>query len=728
MKRLQIVTISAFAVVAATLLAIFGLPPPLSSGSPKNPCSDVGSTFFAGISDIAYQDPRERYENSELVVVGRVTESVSRCDGPMIMTYMNVDVEESLKNPQNVGSLIAKSFGGTIGDFSIAKEDAPIFNKGDRTFLYLYKESASDDAYMVNPFSSALVYNDRPDESISGKEILETFRLQVANSSNFGNTVELERSSSRVLILELESYFGYDLPTNVTLASFTFYIKSTQDSFNTINITALSDLGLAVEPKHVVIRPQVNGTAQVQFQISASDSATLGSYELIIQAADEDRYWHLAGGVPHAIVRVNVTGDPDPIQHSNMQPAGISLSIEPYGRREFYQDENAGLPANLTISNASAFRKEATISWPSIGPNCVITKPGIISSDNEVVFDYYQSVGIDGNMSQFRYDESVNIRNLELPPALFGRAFGCEWNQTNLDGEKVEPGTYQVILTIPVVIEERGQKEIFSLTSEPDSFTIIEGKPAPQIHDLIFEYNVSRTHLLTDEPYSFSLFLINNGNNTESFTLDHNSEEGPCYWRHTAKLEHPDHILPPGGRINLAQENNIGSAPKIPGMYPHTPYLMLSIDEPARVECQRVEANTVTLNVTARVYEGVKLVVTTNKDVYKRNETIVIDLYIDNNNYKPFKLQEIVPSITIKNASTGKSVYGTAWFADYSEYPTVWPYSRYGLTSTVPLSWDQTVYLEDGSIKQAESGEYSILATFTSPYLKSEEHSILIED
>ena len=107
-------------------------------------------------------------------------------------------------------------------------------------------------------------------------------------------------------------------------------------------------------------------------------------------------------------------------------------------------------------------------------------------------------------MSQLRYDEFVQTRDLQPPPAVYGRAFGFDWNQTDLDRARVEPGTYQVILTMPVAIEEQDSKKMITLTSEPDSFAIIEGKPIPQTHNLSLEYNVNNTDILTGKPYSFS--------------------------------------------------------------------------------------------------------------------------------------------------------------------------------------------------------------------------------
>jgi len=692
---------------------------------PMNPCAFF--PFQAANANLVYQTGKELYDGAELVVIVRITESNAKCEGSQIWTHMQIEVEDSAKNPNGIKFLTAKSYGGTIGGQGLWVEDSPIFKKGDRAFLYLYKDKPDDTIYRISPYSGTLSVNDSPDETVTAKEILRTFRLQSVTSSD-SSTIDIPQGSNQQITLTFQSFFGYDSPTNITMSSFTYYNNS--DGTVTSEYADMAEIKyfrLSVKPNYTLIQPVINGTTQVQFAISASDKAVLGLYDIRFSTTTVDEYSYLAGGGGETLLRINVTGDAAPIRESAIQPEGISLFIEPYGRREFYQDENAGVPGNLTISNASAFSKEATISWPSIGPNCVITKPSIAPESNGIVFDYYRSMGIDGDHSRIQYDESVYIRELEPPPAVYGRASGCDWNQTNLDGEKVEPGTYQVILTIPVLIEEQGHKEIITLASQTDSFTIIEGRPATQMHNLILEYRVNNTNLLTGEPYSFSLYLMNNGNQTESFTIDHNTEEGSCYWRHTGQLEHPDQILPRGGRIDLAAGNNIGYAPARPGLYPYTPFVMLSIDESERVECLKIEANTVTLNVTAPVYEGIKLVITTDKQVYKRNETVTISLYIENDSDRPFKLQEVHPSISIRD-DFGREVYGTSWIVDYSVYPTVEPHSSYDLTSVIPVNWDQTAYLEGGSSEPAESGEYVISATFTYPYLKSEKLAIWIED
>ncbi len=670
---------------------------------PVNPCTLLPSQ---NADLLAPATTKELYDSSELVVVGRITDSTAKCEGSQIWTHVQVQVEESLKNPQGIDVLTAKTYGGVMGNYGVSMEDSPIFNKGDRAFLYLYKEKPGDIVYRISPYSGALA-----DETITGRDVLRTFHLQLITNNT--SVIDIPRGTSQEVALSLESFFGYDSPTSVTATSFTYYNGNGTLVLGNADISALRGYGLLLEPADFVVIPQVNGTAQAEFRITVSDNAVLGIYDIALSGAEQDEHSALPK-IINTYARVSIKDSQDNVIPTALE--GVSVNIEKYGRRQFYQDENVVLPTNVTISDASAFGKDAVIAWPSIGPNYIIKS----ASANEIVFDYYKSLGID--ISQLQFDESVKAGELEPPPAVFGRYFGFEWNQTGLDGTRVEPGTYHVFLTMPLMIKE----EIVTLTSEPDSFTIIEGKPAPKPHNLSLEYRVDNTNLATGEPYSFSLYLVNNGSHSESFTVDRNSEEGSCYWSHTAKLEHPDYTLPPGGKINLSAENNVGAAPKIPGTYPYTPFVMLSIDELERVECLKVEANTVTLNVTATVYEGVKLVVATDKHVYKSNETVKIDLYIENNSYTPFKLQEIAPSITIKDAS-GKGVYGIAWIADYTEYPIVQPHSSFSLSGAFPLTWNQTVYLEDGSTKRAEPGEYFLEATFTYPYLESDVHKITIE-
>jgi hypothetical protein len=75
--------------------------------------------------------------------------------------------------------------------------------------------------------------------------------------------------------------------------------------------------------------------------------------------------------------------------------------------------------------------------------------------------------------------------------------------------------------------------------------------------------------------------------------------------------------------------------------------------------------------------------------------------------------------------STGKETANTGTlFADYSEYPTVAPYSRYDLNF---LSWDPKMYSEKDGLVPMPPGEYPIEVEFWSPFLKSNSHSITLE-
>ncbi|MGI0015313.1 MAG: hypothetical protein ACREBU_18000, partial [Nitrososphaera sp.] len=454
------------------------------------------------------------------------------------------------------------------------------------------------------------------------------------------------------------------------------------------------------------------------------------------------------------------------------QPPGISLLIEDYGEREFYQDRKVFLPTILAVTKNESLDWKR-LAWPSIGPNYVISKidPAMDNKDGSMlVFDYYRSLGIDANLAGIVYDEFMTKSDLSPPPTTSGRYFGFEWNQTALDGTPANAGRYEVVLTMPVLIDEMttwdDKRSRIMLRSEPDYFSILEGSPRYLEHNLFLTLTASKTELETGEPFRHSLLLVNNGNSTEYFSIDaggadffsqeglatiNGNEQAACYfpsangikreeWGHMSMYAHyflGEKTIVSGGSLAIADDTPI-SAPKYPGVYYLAGKITLTIaDEEVKgksefdsvkVSCLDVAiSNPVMLNVSAPIYEGVNLVLETDKQVYKQNETVILSLYIENDSEKSFKLQEVFPSISIRD-NTGKEVYGISWVADYFEYPTIAPHSRYNLNIGTPLTWDQTTYLEDGITKPAEPGEYSISATFTSPYLKSDEHAIWIED
>lgn len=738
---------------------------------PVNPCGLF--PFQNANADLAPMTA-ELYNDSELVVIGRITDSTAKCEGSQIWTHMQIEVEDSAKNPQNIKTLTAKAYGGIIGNYGVWMEDSPIFEKGDRAFLYLYKDNPGDTVYRISPYSGVLSVNDSPDETITAKEILQTFRLVSATTSN-SSTIDIAQGSSRQTTLTLESFFGYDSKTNVTMTSFTYYNDTASNDSGTLtsgyaDVSVLGDFGLSVEPTFTVLQPVVNGTTQTQLTIRALDDAVTGVYDIVFSAVNADPYSHLAGGSGQTLVRINVTDAAGHIQQSMKQTPGISLVIEDYGEREFYQDRNVFLPTMLSVTKDDSVDWK-TLAWPSIGPNYIISTVDPLPEDEgTVVFDYYKSLGIDENLTGIAYDEFMKKSDLSPPPATSGRYFGFEWNQTALDGTIASAGKYKVVLTMPVLIDDmntgidKGSRIL--LQSEPDHFAILNGAPNYLEHDFSLKLDVDKTELQTGESFDYSLFLFNNGNRTEYFSIDvggadffsqgglaasRDNEQEPCYFPAANGIKKEDwgrmsmyanyflggKSIVPGGNLAIADDTPI-SAPKYPGLYYLAGEITLTAaDEEVegksefdsvKVSCVDVAiSNPILLNVTAPVYEGVKLVVTADKEIYKRNETVAIDLYIENNSERPFRLQEIEPSIGIKDASSGRSVYGMAWIADYAEYPTIAPHSRYNLNIGMPLTWDQTTYLEDGSTRPAEPGEYLLEATFTSPYLKSEVHSITIQ-
>lgn len=765
LKRWKVASSIAAGIAALSVIAVV-----LFYSIPVNPCTLF--PFQSADANLVHKTGKELYDSSELVVVGRITDSTSKCEGSQIWTHMQIEVEDSAKNPESIKVLTGKTIGGRIGNYGYWVEDSPIFNKGDRAFLYLYKDKPDDTVYRISQYSGALAVNDSPDENISAKEILRTFRLQSVTTSN-SSTLEIPQGSSLETTLTIESFFGYDSPTNVTVTSFTYYNDTVNDEIGTLtseyaNLSALPGYGVSVEPAYAVIQPVVNGITQTQLTITASDEAVPGVYDIIFSATPEDPYSYLAGGIGQTLLRINVTGDAGNIQQTTTQVPGISLVIEKYGEREFYQDRKVFLPTMLAVTKDDSVDWE-TLAWPSIGPNYVITRMATPESEDDgtVIFDYYKSLGIDENLTGIVYDEFMNKRDLSPPPATSGRYFGFEWNRTALDGTSASAGKYKVVLTMPVLIDDKatGSSRML-LESEPDYFTILDGKPAYLEHDFSLVLNVSKTELQTGETFEHSLFLTNNGNSTEYFSIDsggvdfmskealmaanNSDEQEPCYFPAANGIKKEDwglmsmyanyflggKSIDPGSSLAIADNVPI-SAPKYPGAYYLAGEITLTAaDEEVegkaefdsvKVSCVDVPiSNPIKLNVTAPIYEGVSLVLETDKQVYKRNETVILSLYIENDSSKPFRLSEVMPTIHIKDAS-GVEVCGFSWVADYSEYPTIAPHSRYNLNTGTLLTWGQTTHLEDGSTKPAEPGEYSMLATFTFPYLESKVHTISIE-
>lgn len=299
MERWKVGTISLVAVVAILLVVPSIADTPLYPRPAENPCTAIPPAMAERASVYESPTPYERFEAADLVVIGTIEDSTAKCDGPNVMTYMHVGVEDSLKNPQNLSSLTAKVYGGTIGDHTIRNSEfTRLFEKDDRVFLYLNEEG---DAYAIDYYSGTLVADGSPDYSISGKEIIETFRLEFDTQ---GDYIVIQPGNSKEVTLNLTSYFGYDSLMNLRVSSFAHLSDS--GVFNSANLTRLPEFGLSMEPAEKTITLTANGTEQTTFIVKVSEDALPGTYHIYVSSVEEDLYSNIAGGLDNNYISINV--------------------------------------------------------------------------------------------------------------------------------------------------------------------------------------------------------------------------------------------------------------------------------------------------------------------------------------------------------------------------------------------------------------------------------------
>lgn len=106
------------------------------------------------------------YDTADVVATGRIANSSVTINDSKIWTYMEVQVEDYMKNPQISQNLTIKSMGGTVGNISSVEEDSPLFKVGDKVLLFLNKEPG-DMAYRVSPYSG-LMNNPSTSEILNG--------------------------------------------------------------------------------------------------------------------------------------------------------------------------------------------------------------------------------------------------------------------------------------------------------------------------------------------------------------------------------------------------------------------------------------------------------------------------------------------------------------------------------------------------------------------------------
>lgn len=270
-------------------------------------------------------------------------------------------------------------------------------------------------------------------------------------------------------------------------------------------------------------------------------------------------------------------------------------------------------------------------------------------------------------------------------------------------------------------------------------------------HNLRVEIRVDNPENVTSGLLKGYAELVNYGNQSEFIKIqpDGSIEAWPvgiprpiygigagCEFWPGLELDYTDAFeLPAHGRMKL----NDGDRITIPYSFlDHADFYELSwnakllVQEPDGVNCIYVPSEKVRFNVTAPAYEGINLVLTTDKQSYNRNDTVRFAVQIENTNNEPFRIRgdEIMIHMRYKDGSN------LLWFStgvsDTSEF-TIPAHANYSLDHLSyparPWSWDwdQRNYTAEGMPVVVEPGEYLVYATFSSPAMKSETRTITIE-
>ncbi|MGI0034566.1 MAG: hypothetical protein ACRD98_01680 [Nitrososphaera sp.] len=297
--------------------------------------------------------------------------------------------------------------------------------------------------------------------------------------------------------------------------------------------------------------------------------------------------------------------------------------------------------------------------------------------------------------------------------------------------------------------------------NDPSDFTV---------HDLSLHVELSKKHILAGESAITSVYIVNNGNHPEyiePYSIDVLTGEmfvdfypaddltdisfkigtTPCMagvsGEQLAEFFDPYEPLMPGERLYLL--DNTFTMPKIPGIYFYTGSISLTlahedvkqkVQESKRVYdlkvkqgCLSLTANPVLLNVEALQFDGVSLVLSTDKEVYARNETVQFSVRIENSSDKPFSLEAEFVNIIIRDINATEMVNVFAFGDSSHELPVVEPHSTYVFAKDIAWAQQDYSHIRPGSFNEpvaAKPGVYTVEATFGDPYLKAESVTITI--
>jgi hypothetical protein len=274
--------------------------------------------------------------------------------------------------------------------------------------------------------------------------------------------------------------------------------------------------------------------------------------------------------------------------------------------------------------------------------------------------------------------------------------------------------------------------------------TLVRPQNLDDLHNLGLEITMENPENVTAGLLKGSVELVNHGNGSEIIKVDPESDfdvwpvgiprSNPgtlneCGFWSGLELNDVDAFeLPAHGRMKV----NYGDTISIPYSYlDHADSYELSwigrlrLQEPDGVQCMYVHSEKVRFNVTAPKYEGINLVLSTDKQLYGRNETIRFAAQVQNTSDKPFEVSVNEMMIHIQGEGGGKLILTFSGVSDID--PVVIPaHSKYTLDYLSypgkPWSWDwdQRNYTTDGIPFAVEPGRYLAYATFSSPPMKSE--------
>lgn len=225
---------------------------------------------------IAHQTAGQTYNQADVVAVGTITESFP-CfyHSGIIVTRMTVDVEEYLKNPLDTDSIRLESRGGSIpGIGGQWVEDEKIFENGERVLLFLYEPS--NNIYKISPYSTSI-----DAKKTSGIDLIKGIELRTDE-----NRITLSKGESSSITLLLDSFFGYDSATPVSVSSFTLYDSDTNDGTLFEDPSDLEKFGIHIKP--TMITPNVNSTIAFDLPITIDVDASEGKYSVNLIAQTQE--------------------------------------------------------------------------------------------------------------------------------------------------------------------------------------------------------------------------------------------------------------------------------------------------------------------------------------------------------------------------------------------------------------------------------------------------------